>query len=231
MMLGGALVLLSLTLGQAGPPPADLSPPPPPPSVGDLPPPPPPPPAGSEAPPPQPPLQQAPAPQPPPSLLPQPQAPSNAPSLNTTDAARRASLLEHRQQLEDDRPGLGAPIALMVVGGAAVLGGLLQLGLGDPACIDVPGCQSSSSVTTSGAVVIVVGAVAAAVGAVLMVVRWRQRSAVDDELQQVDAELQQLQQRMAPPPNAPPPSLGPPPRPQPVQPTMAMALWLPALRF
>ncbi len=212
-MTSGALLLLLVTLGQSPSDTSGLTPPPPPPDVSQMPP-----------APPAPPLEQPPA----PPLTPAPDAPrapalEQQPGVNLADAARRTTLLSQRQQLEEDRPGLGAPIALTVVGAAVVLGGLLQLA----SCGGVAACPSSSDSNLYAGVTITAGAVAVVVGVVLFVVRGHQRSQLDEQLQAIDAELQQLQQKMAPPP-----ALAPPPPAAPAAaPPMAMLFTLPALRF
>jgi len=78
-------------------------------------------------------------------------------------------------------------------------------------------------------VVIAAGAIIAAVGIVVLLVRWHSRSSVDSRLEEIDGELMQLQQKMAPPPSMSPPPQQQQQQPAPV-PTMAYLL-LPPVRF
>lgn len=113
----------------------------------------------------------------------------------------REGLLTELKRIDDSRPGLGGPVALLAVGVALVIPGLAFSVAGITGLITTTQLASTmmrvgyivaGSFTGVGAVLIVVGAILATVGGVSLGARIRARSANGKEADEVRRKLDAL---------------------------------------
>ena len=123
----------------------------------------------------------------------------------------RESLLLERNRLEDQRPGIGGPLALIITGGVLTLTGLLV-------AVDFVGYLAAGVI--AGVVIALIGGALLTVGLVLLFTRMPARrdygerlDAVNRRLDMMDHGAQPNMDPYYPPP--PPPGMAPPPPPPP----------------
>jgi hypothetical protein len=141
------------------------------------------------------------------------------------DAMTREQLAAELRRLDDTRPGLGGPIALMVVGVALAVPGAGIVLAGVSAGLGFSGSYGSAVALVFagfGVALLVVGVILAIVGSIKLVGRISARRAHSADVDEVRKRIDTLDQA---PPTAPPPpgpELMPPPPPPPPQANFVM---------
>ena len=132
------------------------------------------------------------------------------------DGMARESLLLERNRIEDSRPGIGVPIALIAVGGGLMFAGFIT------AYVGLIALYTSSNVAGVilgiGGAIFAGGSVMLVIGIIRLVATIRERRIYSDRLDEINRRLEQLDQgpNMNPYiPAPPPPPLGMPPPPPP----------------
>lgn len=153
--------------------------------------------------------------------LAQAEAPADAPLQH--DPRSLFELTRDYQRLQDDRPGLGFPIAFMAIGTAVVAL--------DVAIILLSLASVSAFTLSSLALVVAMGVIGAAfltTGIIVFPFRLKKRAEIDKQLEELALLIRQ-REREAPPPVPPAYDLPPPPPPPPPPPVGREAGPLPGI--
>lgn len=139
------------------------------------------------------------------------------PSLDTMT---REQLVREQRRLEDERPGLGGPIAQMAVGYPLLFGGIgvAFFGVGSLAFATSTGVLVGFALIVVGGAMVTVGFILALVGTIRIFTRVSARSANAEAIDEVQQKIDALDQAPLPGMAPPPPSDVVPPPPPPLPP-------------